>query len=194
MPRSEAARGYPVHLRGVITCIWPDDPRNYVMQDATHGVFLQQSNLFLADRPQFGEFWDVQGVTGGGYFSPLIEARSMQRISDGRLPEPQRAEWDQLGNGSLDNQYVEIEGVILRVETNTLTLLGGVIMGGTIAPASGGGIIVQSGAFSVVGGGETVEFIEKKSMIDKFSHVSTGGGAMLNYLSGESLPGIEALG
>ncbi len=123
LPRSEAARGYPVHLRGVITCIWPDDPRNYVMQDATHGVFLQQSNLFLADRPQFGEFWDVQGVTGGGYFSPLIEARSMQRISDGRLPEPQRAEWDQLSNGSLDNQYVEIEGVILRVETNTLTLL-----------------------------------------------------------------------
>ena len=123
LPRAEAARGYPVHLRGVITCIWPDDPRNYVLQDATHGVFLQQSNLFLADRPQFGEFWDVQGVTGGGYFSPSIEVRSMQRISDGRLPEPQRAEWDQLSNGSLDNQYVEIEGVILRVETNTLTLL-----------------------------------------------------------------------
>ena len=122
LPRAEAARGYPVHLRGVITCIWPDDPRNYVLQDAAHGVFLQQSNLFLTDRPQFGEFWDVQGVTGGGYFSPLIEVRSMERMSDGRLPEPQRAEWDQLSNGSLDNQYVEIEGVVLRVETNTLTL------------------------------------------------------------------------
>ena len=123
LPRSEATRGYPVHLRGVITSIWPDDPRNFVLQDATRGVFLQQSNLFLADRPQFGEFWDVQGVTGGGFFSPMIEVSSMQRISDGRLPEPAHAEWDQLVNGSLDNQYVEIEGVVLRVETNTLTLL-----------------------------------------------------------------------
>jgi phosphoglycerate kinase len=54
--------------------------------------------------------------------------------------------------------------------------------------------VVDSGAFSVVGGGETVEFISKQGMIDKFSHVSTGGGAMLAYLSGETLPGIEALG
>lgn len=53
--------------------------------------------------------------------------------------------------------------------------------------------IIQSGAFSVVGGGETVEFINKQGIIDKFSHVSTGGGAMLSYLSGEKLPGIEAL-
>ena len=53
--------------------------------------------------------------------------------------------------------------------------------------------IVKSGAFSVVGGGETVEFIAKQGMIDKFSHVSTGGGAMLSYLSGDKLPGIEAL-
>ena len=53
--------------------------------------------------------------------------------------------------------------------------------------------IVDSGAFSVVGGGETVEFITKQGMIDKFSHVSTGGGAMLSYLSGDKLPGLEAL-
>ncbi|MCX6720176.1 MAG: phosphoglycerate kinase [Candidatus Staskawiczbacteria bacterium] len=53
--------------------------------------------------------------------------------------------------------------------------------------------IVKSGAFSVVGGGETVEFIAKNGMIDKFSHVSTGGGAMLSYLSGDPLPGITAL-
>lgn len=53
--------------------------------------------------------------------------------------------------------------------------------------------IVESGAFSIVGGGETVEFINKLGLIGKFSHVSTGGGAMLEFLSGEKLPGLEAL-
>lgn len=123
LPRDQATRGYPVHLRGVITCVWPDDPRNYVLQDGSHGVFLEQSNIFLANHPQLGEFWDVQGVTGGGSFSPMIHAHSMERIGDGRLPEPAHAEWDQLVNGSLDNQYVEIEGVFLQVNTNTITLL-----------------------------------------------------------------------
>jgi len=53
--------------------------------------------------------------------------------------------------------------------------------------------IIESKAFSVVGGGQTVEFLNKEGMIDKFSHVSTGGGAMLDYLSGEKLPGLEVL-
>ena len=38
-----------------------------------------------------------------------------------------------------------------------------------------------------------IEFIEKEGMIEQFSWVSTGGGAMLAYLSGEKLPGLEAL-
>ena len=53
--------------------------------------------------------------------------------------------------------------------------------------------IIKSGAFSVVGGGETVEFINKIGLVDKFNHISTGGGAMLEFLSGEKLPGIESL-
>lgn len=53
--------------------------------------------------------------------------------------------------------------------------------------------IIDSKAFSVVGGGETVEFLRNQGIIDSFSHVSTGGGAMIAYLSGEVLPGIEAL-
>lgn len=62
---------------------------------------------------------------------------------------------------------------------------------GTLALANS---IIESGAFSVVGGGETIEFLNKKGMINKFSWVSTGGGAMLQYLSGEELPGLVALG
>jgi len=52
--------------------------------------------------------------------------------------------------------------------------------------------IIESKAFSVVGGGETVEFINKIGLTEKFNHVSTGGNAMLAFLAGEKLPGLEA--
>jgi len=62
---------------------------------------------------------------------------------------------------------------------------------GTLAIAEA---IIESKAFSVIGGGETVEFVTKHGLAEKFSHVSTGGGAMMAYLSGEELPGLTALG
>ena len=48
--------------------------------------------------------------------------------------------------------------------------------------------------FSVVGGGDTIEFLNKFSLLNKFSFVSTGGGAMLEFLAGEKMPGLKALG
>jgi len=53
--------------------------------------------------------------------------------------------------------------------------------------------ILKSHAYVVAGGGETIEVLEKNEAIDKISFVSTGGGAMLEYLSGNKMPGIEAL-
>ncbi|MDD2753601.1 MAG: phosphoglycerate kinase [Candidatus Portnoybacteria bacterium] len=62
--------------------------------------------------------------------------------------------------------------------------------GGTLAVARA---IADSGAFSIIGGGETVTLLEEKKMVDKFSFVSTGGGAMMEFLCGDKLPGIIAL-
>jgi len=53
--------------------------------------------------------------------------------------------------------------------------------------------IIKSGAFSVIGGGETIDFINDLSLGEKFSHLSTGGSAMLDYLADQELPGIEVL-
>lgn len=53
--------------------------------------------------------------------------------------------------------------------------------------------IVESKAYSVVGGGQTTQFLEKHGMLGRFSFVSAGGGAMLEFLSGKELPGIKAL-
>jgi phosphoglycerate kinase len=61
---------------------------------------------------------------------------------------------------------------------------------GTVALAKA---IVASGAESIVGGGDTIASIYSLNLLDKFSFVSTGGGAMLDFLANETLPGITAL-
>ena len=48
-------------------------------------------------------------------------------------------------------------------------------------------------AFGVAGGGETIEILEKLKLAGEIDLVSTGGGAMLEYLSGKILPGIKIL-
>ncbi len=53
--------------------------------------------------------------------------------------------------------------------------------------------IIKGKNFSVVGGGDTIEFLNKASLLKKFDFVSLGGGAMLKFLAGEKLVGIGAL-
>ena len=54
-------------------------------------------------------------------------------------------------------------------------------------------IVANKKAFSVTGGGETVMFLKKYKLDKKFSFISTGGSAMLDFLAGEKLPGVEVL-
>lgn len=53
--------------------------------------------------------------------------------------------------------------------------------------------VVESDGFSLIGGGESVQVLEERNLMQAISFVSTGGGAMLEYLSGNDLPGIEIL-
>lgn len=54
--------------------------------------------------------------------------------------------------------------------------------------------VAENKGYAIVGGGETVEAIFRAKMEDKFEHISTGGGAMLDFISGDTLPGIKVLG
>ncbi|MGK2859078.1 MAG: phosphoglycerate kinase, partial [Thermoanaerobaculia bacterium] len=53
--------------------------------------------------------------------------------------------------------------------------------------------VSHAGALSIVGGGESVESVNESGYADRISHISTGGGASLEFVSGETLPGVEVL-
>jgi phosphoglycerate kinase len=64
---------------------------------------------------------------------------------------------------------------------------------GTLAMARAVAAATVAGATSIVGGGDSVAAVEESGLAGQISHISTGGGASLEFLAGEKLPGVEAL-
>lgn len=122
LSRNEVARGLPVDIQGTVTAVAPATERWMVIQDDTRGAFVQLDSV--ADcRPNVGELWRITGRARPGGFAPVIAAEKASLLGKGRLPEPARPAWSQLVNGSMDVQWVELQGVVTSVSGNLVSLL-----------------------------------------------------------------------
>lgn len=111
--------GYPVKIRGVVTTILDS---GFFIQDSSGATYARWYPATVSDEPRIGDYWEVVGTTSA-QFSPYIQVNSVTRLGMAALPEPIRPTWDQLINGSLDTEYIEIQGVVTAVESDGLTLL-----------------------------------------------------------------------
>ncbi len=122
LKREEAQRGYPVEIRGVVTSVLPEH-QAFTIQDSTRGIYVIDFSESRSDSPRIGEFLEVRGVTDPSLFAPVVDARQVRILGTAELPEPVRPARDQLMNGSLDAQYVEIQGILTSVQNDGVTLL-----------------------------------------------------------------------
>jgi len=117
---------------------------------------------------------------------------------------------DQNGRKEIDATSLPVDAPILDIGTKTVQKYSAIVrQSGTIFFSGPPGnfekesfsagtrdllkAIAESGAFSVVGGGHSMAALRKYDVLDKVSYVSTGGGALVRYLSGEELPVVAAL-
>jgi signal transduction histidine kinase len=122
LKREEAQRGYPVVLRGTVTCVVPER-QAVILQDATRGIYVVDVSTNGAAPPRIGDYLEVEGTTDPLLFAPIVNARRLTRLGAGQLPVPAQPTWDQLMNGSLDAQYVEVPGIVTDVHNNSISLL-----------------------------------------------------------------------
>lgn len=108
----QAALGYPVRVRGVITGDVPSP--DFFVQDSTAGIYVEGSHS-----PTFahhlGDFVEVEGVTGPGQFAPVIREQELVVLGKGTLPRAKLYSFSELAEGQLDSQWVKVRGIVRSV-------------------------------------------------------------------------------
>lgn len=105
----QAALGYPVLIRGVITMDAPAP--DFIVQDATAGIYVEGS--VAPKYPHLlSQFVEIEGVTGPGKFAPVIRETKLRVLGKGVLPKPQLFPLSELANGQQDSQWAEVRGIV----------------------------------------------------------------------------------
>lgn len=140
---------------------------------------------------------------------PVVEA--LAKVSDhvllgGKLPHEVREQGTQLPDnvvvGEMDHTGLDLSDETIKHYQEILKTAKEVVWSGPMGKYEDGhqkgnyGVaeaIIYSGAQSIIGGGDTIDALNNLKILDRFSFVSTGGGAMLNFLAEGTLPTIEAI-
>lgn len=120
LPRTKASQRLPAKIKGVVT--W-SSPYALTLQDDTGGVYIHYGPDDWTAHPRVGDCWDIEGLTSPGDFSPVLFASAGKFLGNAPFPEPIRPTWDQVLNGSLDAEYVELRGALTEISPSELTLL-----------------------------------------------------------------------
>ena len=114
----EAARAYPVHLRGVVTYYDPNIGSHRAalyIHDATGTIYVEAAIGMIWDLSP-GTLIEVNGVTGPGEFGPIVAHPQIKVIGRSALPaNPTRPSLTLMKTGILDSQWIEVEGLIHSV-------------------------------------------------------------------------------
>jgi signal transduction histidine kinase len=109
----EAARKIPIRVRGVVVARNIHGP--LVILDDTAGLYVEGPAKVLSGFER-GNSIEIEGVSDPGKFAPYLEARSVRRLGTRKIPQPQKPDAETLLSGRLDAQWIEVSGVVRRVE------------------------------------------------------------------------------
>jgi signal transduction histidine kinase len=129
---SEAERGYPVRIRGVITADGPAP--DFFVQDSTAGIYVEGSHSPVFSH-RLGDRVEIEGISGPGRFAPVVRERSVRVLGPGKLPRARLSSWSELANGQKDSQWIQVRGTVLsasidRTSWKETTLVMSVASGG----------------------------------------------------------------
>jgi signal transduction histidine kinase len=116
----EARKPYRARLRGVVTM---SGEFFLVIQDPTGGVYVRYLPSSFGVVPRAGELWELEGRTDPGDFSPMLYADRASYLGSAPMPEAVRPTWEQIASGSLDAEWVELEGVVVSAQSSHMVLL-----------------------------------------------------------------------
>jgi PAS domain S-box-containing protein len=108
----EANRGYPVHVRAVVTYYYPPEGDLFI-QDASTGIWVNLDGATPA--LQSGQLVEVTGITEAPDFAPQIGKPQIRVLGRAPMPAPKRVTFASMASTEEDSQWVEIEGIVHRV-------------------------------------------------------------------------------
>lgn len=108
----QAALGYPVRVRGVVTDDVPS-PDMFV-QDSTAGIYVEGSHSEHFTH-HFGDLIEVVGITGPGKFAPVIREVQSRVLGKATLPKARTYSFSEIADGRFDSQWVRVRGIVHSV-------------------------------------------------------------------------------